>query len=196
MAVDNNQDKLYKATRYGELLADLLSEVMDQLLNPVTLESICSEAVTPSQFEVLLYIYRHGMKCPVTHLATGLSISRPAATKFVDRLEEHKWVTRENDMDDNRVYYARLTQRGKQIVESIRNYRLERVRTIIERMPPEQKESFYQGLEAFIKASLEEKDLSQILCLNCGTAFVEQCEINQHWGHCLDPYNHPDRKIV
>jgi DNA-binding MarR family transcriptional regulator len=196
MAIDNTPEQKKMQSRYGELLADLLSEVMDQLLNPGVLESICSEPVTSSQFEVLLYIYRHGMKCPVTHLAKGLNISRPAATKFVDRLEEHQWVIRENDMEDNRVYYARLTERGKQIVELIRNHRLERIRIIIDRMPPELKDSFYKGIEAFIKSSLDETDLSRTICLNCGSGAVEQCEINKRWGYCLDPFNHPDRKIV
>lgn len=185
-----------KQNRYGELLADLLSEVMDQLLNPGVVESLCAEPVTPSQFEVLLYIYRHGMKCPVSHLARGLNISRPAATKFVDRLEERQWVIRENDLEDNRVYYARLTERGKQIVDLIRTHRLERIRTIIGRIPPELRESFYKGVEAFIKSSLEEKDLSHTLCLNCGSGAMELCEINQHWGYCLDPFNHPNKKIA
>jgi len=190
-----NQNGTDSIPRYAELIADLLNEVMDHLLSPDSLEKICGEPVTPSQFEVLQYIYRHGRRSPVTRLADGLNISRPAATKFVDRLEEHKWVKRRNDPDDARIYYAQLTDKGLHVVESIKRYRLQRIQTIVSRMNHDDQVAFFKGVEGFIHSSLEEDDLTTLVCLNCGSEAVRECQLYQRFGRCMDPsMNSPKTK--
>jgi DNA-binding MarR family transcriptional regulator len=181
---NNSKELEVSPAQYAELISDIFSEVMENLLTPESLEKVCGEDITPTQFEVLRFIYRHNKKCPITKLASGLTISRPAATKFVDRLEYHKWVVRVRDLEDGRIWYAQLTPKGMHVVETVKKYRMNLIGDIGSRM--ELRAQYVPVIESFLKTALEDKALCDKVCQNCGSEATEKCLIFQKWGYCFD----------
>ncbi len=91
----------------GYLIAQAHQEMRrraDERLTPIGLG--------PRDFGVL-NVLAANRPCSQNQLAASLGVSPPAATTFVDELEEGGLVTRERSTSDRRVYDVRLTDEGK-----------------------------------------------------------------------------------
>jgi DNA-binding MarR family transcriptional regulator len=176
---------------YAELIADIFSEVVGRILSPDAIKAICGEDITISQLHALRYIFRHGGECSVTVLAEGLSVTTPAATKLIDRLEKHEWVLRCEDENDHRVFNIKLTDRGRDVTEKVKALRTKRMSEILLTMNSESRLVLLQGLESFVSAALTDQKMMEAICQHCGTeAFENGCIINR--THAIRIQDNPE----
>lgn len=101
-------------------LADRLRLSVGRLARRLRQQSL--GGLTPSQRSVLSTLSRHG-PVPMSRLAELESISRPAATRITDRLEEKSLVVRRRHPDDRRSAVAEITPEGLSLLEKGRRER-------------------------------------------------------------------------
>lgn len=80
-------------------------------------EWLGSEMTMP-QFKILFLTYTHG-RVRMSGIAEALGKNISTATGVVDRLVEQKLIRREEDPDDRRVVFIRLTDEGMHFCESL-----------------------------------------------------------------------------
>lgn len=74
---------------------------------------LAAGGMSASTFEVLLRLARSpGRRMQMTELALQTTLSNSGLTRVVDRLMEKGYATREQDVDDRRVFHAVLTDAG------------------------------------------------------------------------------------
>jgi DNA-binding MarR family transcriptional regulator len=92
--------------------ADFLSREAEQVIK--------SGGLTAAQYNVLRIL--RGAE-PTGLLCRGISermISRdPDITRLLDRMEQHKWITRERQTDDRRVIMTRITEEGLKLLKTL-----------------------------------------------------------------------------
>jgi MarR family transcriptional regulator, organic hydroperoxide resistance regulator len=177
--VDILEQKQELSPRYAELIADIFIEVLGRILSPEVIKEVCGEDITLSQLHALRYIHRHEQECSVTELAEGLSVTTPAATKLIDRLEKHEWVIRREDEKDHRVFHVRLTDRGRLVTEKVKALRSRRMEQIIKTMSPASRQALLDGLESFIYTAMADKKMLETVCQHCGIDALDSCIINR-----------------
>ena len=67
-----------------------------------------------------LYIIHHSDGLSMSELASDLNMSNQQLTKVVDALVEFEMVERVCDEKNRRKFYARMTPRGKELLESLK----------------------------------------------------------------------------
>jgi DNA-binding MarR family transcriptional regulator len=93
--------------------------------------------LTMQQTKALLVLSLHDNALPGRALAHHLSVSLATLTGIVDRLVTQGLVTRREDADDRRVRLVELTERGRDLVESVRDSGLEQMRRLLRRLDDE-----------------------------------------------------------
>lgn len=177
---------------YAELISDIFIEVLGRILSPEIIKEVCGEEITLSQLHAMRYIYRHEGECSVTELAEGLSVTTPAATKLIDRLEKHDWVVRREDEKDHRVFHVRLTDRGREVTEKVKTLRTQRMEKIVQSLSPENRQALLQGLESFIYTAMTDKEMLETVCQHCGTDALDSCIINRSHAERERIHEHVD----
>ncbi len=125
------------------------------------------------QMSALRFI-KHHPDTPLYHLASGLKISSPAATKLVDRLAGRGWVKRNPHPSDRRKWVLILTDEGRRIYETVQSAEAKHFAEILQHMAPADRDALARGLEAFLEAVQHRVDREE-LCLQCGTDLQEAC---------------------
>jgi DNA-binding MarR family transcriptional regulator len=67
---------------------------------------------------------------PMKQLAESVLLSKSGVTRLVDRMAAAGYVTRDACPSDRRVVYAKLTDRGRQVFESVRPQHLDDVKRL------------------------------------------------------------------
>ncbi|TSA01073.1 MAG: MarR family transcriptional regulator [Nitrospiraceae bacterium] len=83
-----------------------------------TLEPI---RVTPLQAGVVLFLCRH-VEANMTDTAAALSVRLPTLSEVVKDLVRKRWVIKRRSVTDTRVVYARLSRRGENLAQRIKNH--------------------------------------------------------------------------
>ncbi len=78
------------------------------------------EDLTLPQYALLNELSRSG-SMSMTDASARLFISKPAITNLVDKLEENKFLKREADPKDRRIYLLEIQGKGKRIVQEVQN---------------------------------------------------------------------------
>jgi len=73
--------------------------------------------ITWPQFHALYHIGDAGI--PTNELAQELQCNASNMTGLIDRMSENGWVYREHSEEDRRVWYVKLTPRGRQLKEEV-----------------------------------------------------------------------------
>ena len=89
-------------------------------------------------------------------LARHMGVSASTMSLTVDRLVRRDYVTRSRDAADRRVVNLRLTQAGARLRDAQSVLDPERVRTMILRLPPADREDAVRGLALLARAATEE----------------------------------------
>ncbi|OJV63230.1 MAG: hypothetical protein BGO41_11100 [Clostridiales bacterium 38-18] len=76
-----------------------------------------AEAVSKLEFKLLHTVYRHE-KLMISEVSEILNISLPNCSRYVKTAIENGYIQKQIDLEDKRIYYISLTEKGKQIVES------------------------------------------------------------------------------
>ena len=74
--------------------------------------------LTPSQMDILLYLKKH-QKDTLTQrdLETGLTLKNPTVTGLLNRLEEKGFITREQNLNDKRSKFIKMTDKAERVLE-------------------------------------------------------------------------------
>ena len=87
--------------------------------------------ITITQTTVLFMLKKKG-EMNVTELANILGVSKSAATQLIDGLAKQKYVTREGDESDRRVFQIKLSKKGIKYLAMIRKKAFEKIFTVFE----------------------------------------------------------------
>ena len=74
-------------------------------------------AVSKLEFRLLHTVYRHE-RLMISEVSEILNISLPNCSRYVKTAIEDGYVHKQIDLEDKRIYYISLTEKGKHIVES------------------------------------------------------------------------------
>jgi DNA-binding MarR family transcriptional regulator len=83
----------------------------------------------------------------LTDVAKTLRVTLPAVTHKVNDLVDKKYLEKENSTKDLRVTFIRLTNEGKQFVESIRDAYYQPLKTLVEHLGEEDTKNFMRILD-------------------------------------------------
>jgi len=75
--------------------------------------------VTPSQYHVLLILYRAGKPLPCLEVAGRMTSAVPAITALIDRLEKAELIVRQRSAEDRRVVYITITDKAPQLLAKV-----------------------------------------------------------------------------
>ncbi|MCL2324002.1 MAG: MarR family transcriptional regulator [Actinomycetia bacterium] len=109
------------------------------------------------EFQRIL-ILKHLMRGPQTQswLADHLHLNPPALSKLIDRLVEKGLVTRAIDPEDRRRMVISLTDAGREFQHEMRAQMMERVRSNLKTLSPEDRATLSEALD--IVSKLVESD--------------------------------------
>lgn len=164
------------SVEYLEILSGVFVELVRKAAS--TRESHGSDDITPSLIQCLQHIYLHGPSS-IRRIATGLSITFPAASQLVERLVRKGLVTREEGKEDRRFANVNLTDEGRSAVMEARASRSKWLRDILDKMPEERREALVDNLEEFIRIALETTGSIEEACIRCGINHVAFCVVNK-----------------
>lgn len=125
-------------------LADRLRLSVGRLARRLRQQSL--GGLTPSQRSVLSTLSRNG-PVPMSRLAELESISRPAATRITDRLEEKGLVVRRPHPEDRRSAVAGITPQGVALLEEGRRERTAFLARRLARMSVEDRRRLAEAIE-------------------------------------------------
>ena len=74
-------------------------------------------AVSKLEFKLLHTVYRHE-SLMISEVSEILNISLPNCSRYVKTAIEDGYLKKQIDLEDKRIYYISLTEKGKNIVES------------------------------------------------------------------------------
>lgn len=96
--------------------ASLISHIRDAVNKLIIseLEKHGVEGIVPSHGDILLCLYKHD-HVTMKDLAEHIHRTKPTVTVLVNKLVACGYVIREKDVNDNRITYIQLTQRGMEL---------------------------------------------------------------------------------
>lgn len=93
-----------------------------------------------SNFNILMILRHSGPEGLQLHeLGELLIVSRANVTGLVDHLEQKGYVTRVVDETDRRVRYARITQKGEELIDQVAPRHHREVRRVMDELSEEEK---------------------------------------------------------
>jgi DNA-binding MarR family transcriptional regulator len=138
------------AQRLLELLHALGSTTFRQFL----WQKAAELELTYAQSQVLFYVGQHS-GCHMGDVAKAFSVTLPAITQIVDRLEQKKFLARGTDPTDRRVYTLELTNEGKVLVGELETLQIGGLEEVLGRMAVRNRRRVIKGLEALVAAAGE-----------------------------------------
>jgi DNA-binding MarR family transcriptional regulator len=93
--------------------------------------------LTIPQLKSLFYVSWHGKVNP-SAVASGIRVTPANVTGIVDRLVEHGLLIRTADADDRRVSWLTLTDKGKTLINDLREGRAQEMRRILDKLTEEE----------------------------------------------------------
>jgi len=117
------------------IIADFRGAMVE--LRCIGSERLVRLGVSMTQLHVMSMLDRHG-DMPMSKLADMIDVSLSNATGLVDRMEERGYLERVRVPDDRRIVLVRLSETGRRLLEDIEVLRTEMLRTVLDRMEPDQ----------------------------------------------------------
>jgi len=106
--------------------------------------------LTIDQLKSLIFIQNQG-KISFNELARALGITRSNITGIADRLEQNGLVARRRNTSDRRIQYLVLTDKGRELLSTIRQKVRGEERRVLEALNGEELTALEKGLSALIR---------------------------------------------
>src|SRR4030043_625996 len=137
-----------------ELIAQIIEAQrrMNRVIRERTLDSWVKLNLTIPQLKSLFYVSRHG-RMNLSGLASGIRVTPANVTGIVDRLVEQGLLTRTPDTDDRRVSWLRATDKGKTLINDLREGRAQEMRRILDQLTEEELSLVARGFELVARAA-------------------------------------------
>jgi DNA-binding MarR family transcriptional regulator len=112
MIMKDNNNKIKSIIKQVMIFNDFYEEVIQ-----TSFMKNQNQAVSKLEFRLLHTVYRHE-KLMITEVSELLNISLPNCSRYVKTAIEDGYIKKQIDLDDKRIYYISLTDKGRSIVES------------------------------------------------------------------------------
>jgi DNA-binding MarR family transcriptional regulator len=89
----------------------------------------------------VLAMHEHG-SCRMQQIAAYLGIEAPSVTRTAQQLEEYGLVKKQPDRHDRRAMQVRMTNRGRQQLRRLQQYRHTQLAEVFKRWSPEDRNKF------------------------------------------------------
>ena len=106
---------------------------VNQAIRERTLDSWVKLDLTIPQLKSLFYISQHE-KVNSSGLASGIRVTPANVTGIVDRLVEQGLLARTADADDRRVSWLAVTDKGRTLINDLREGRAQEMRRILDKL--------------------------------------------------------------
>jgi len=139
------ENKMARIARIAEMYPQLM-KVMGRL------RSTLHEGMDLSynQFKMLLAINGKGI-CPLTSLATELSIAMSSASEMVDKLVTLGLVCRSVDAESRRRVTIQVTEEGEKLISYLQKGIVENYRLLLERLSDSDQERLVDALDSLVE---------------------------------------------
>ena len=107
--------------------------------------------ITTLQATALGIIYKNN-KLTMSELAKEMGVIQSAATRIGDELVRRDMVRRVNDDNDRRVTRLRITPKGRESIENLRQESQLLLSLVLKEMTPLRQEELARGLRTFLEA--------------------------------------------
>ena len=104
----------------------------------------------------ILWVLEHHGELPMSRLAELLDVSLSNATGLIDRMEERGLVERHRVAGDRRVVIVRVSEEGARQRDAIEALKQDRMRSILDRLTPDQLTRIHGAVGDLRAAVLEE----------------------------------------
>jgi DNA-binding MarR family transcriptional regulator len=112
------------------------------------------EEVTLTQYRSLVVLASRGPQT-VAALAEAVAVTAPTASRLCDRLVKKGLVRRRTDRNDRRQVRIRLTEAGRQIIDTVSTRRRSEITDLLASMPPKTQRSVATALAQLAKSAGE-----------------------------------------
>jgi DNA-binding MarR family transcriptional regulator len=138
-------------TNRGENLACQLDMVISELTNRLRIVTAKEYGLTGVQFFILRYIASK-QRLTVTDLAYTLGVTLSAITGLVNRLVNMGLAQRQQDQEDKRVVWVKLTAQGHKLIEQANKSRAKDLMFYLKQLPPKVQETLPEFCEGLTKS--------------------------------------------
>jgi len=138
----------------AQRLLDLLNALGSTTFRQLLWQRFSELDLTYAQSQVLFYVADHA-GCHMVDVGKAFSVTLPAVTHIVDRLEEKAFLRRADDPVDRRAYVLELTRAGRVLVQELHTLQMRGVEGVLRRMATEDRQRVIKGLEALVDAATE-----------------------------------------
>lgn len=125
---------------------------INRLIMGYRTEKWLSLNITITQLKSLIYIYDKG-KASFKELAGALNVSPPVVTGIVDRLTAQDIISRITGVRDRRIQWLTITEKGKQLLNDIRQDNTSEMIRMLEVLKEEDIAALVQGFSALMKTA-------------------------------------------
>ena len=138
----------------AQRLLDLLNALGTTTFRQLLWQRASELDLTYAQSQVLFYVADHA-GCHMGDVGKAFSVTLPAVTHIVDRLEEKQFLRRIDDPVDRRAYVLELTRPGRALVQELHGLQMRGVEGVLKRMALDDRQRVIKGLEALVDAATE-----------------------------------------
>ncbi|MDD4923638.1 MAG: MarR family transcriptional regulator [Dehalococcoidales bacterium] len=125
---------------------------INRLIMAYKTEKWMSLDITITQLKSLIYIYSKE-KASFKELAGALNVSPPVVTGIVDRLTSQEIIRRIAGTSDRRIQWLTITEKGKQLLNDIRQDTTSEMIKMLEVLSEEDIAALVQGFSALMKTA-------------------------------------------
>lgn len=173
-----NQTTLHIA-KYSQIL----SQIVNELFENTFLKDQCPDHLTKTQFSTLKILAAAGTHA-VSEIADILHISRPAASKNVEKLVRQKLVNRIFEEEDRRTAQVSLTLAGQTLVNAYDQMSLKKQDEALSRFSENERKQFSDLLGKYVRNCLNNESNVEAICMHCKGKLGEQCTISEFNETC------------
>ena len=119
---------------------------LNRAIRERTLDSWVKLDLTIPQLKSLFYVSGHGKVNP-SALAAGIHVTPANVTGIVERLVEQGLLARSADADDRRVSWLTVTDKGRTLVNDLREGRAQEMRRILDRLTEQELAAVAHGFQ-------------------------------------------------
>lgn len=101
-----------------------------KLMRKILQEEAVREGLTFNETSLLFFVNANG-KANVTTLAKYLDVSKSSVVEMIDKLVRNGFLERTKDVEDRRVTYVTITDRGRAVLETVREKYKETINKVL-----------------------------------------------------------------
>ncbi len=101
-----------------------------KLMRKILQEEAVREGLTFNETSLLFFVNANG-KANVTTLAKYLDVSKSSVVEMIDKLVRNGFLERTKDVKDRRVTYVTITDKGRAVLETVREKYKETINKVL-----------------------------------------------------------------